>query len=344
MIFSKYFLERFLIINSYVQIRPLYCCACTCSFEKSFLCVLFLTRSFLCLSRSPPNVVITRDTPPVSVSGSATPMGSQPALHHRQVIAAPSQWPGLRGWPRHMTGTDWCIKRCPDMVSLSLLLGEACVAVYVGMMAVALSRLSSRQLLRLLKNMPDENVRDWFFPFYYEVTLFLDIPGVKHAQILSCLRSWRVEFLLAYSDIETCLWLQVFPRNSVHCTSKESAASVFCCPAFASAKRCILFYRFTSWSNFSSCSVWLYCSVFLCFGSNSSCGMQHLVVATDCLLMPSTVDQPVQWTLQLVATLVVVTVLEARTVVDQKVALGARRSLTCSCFQQCHWTNTSVKV
>ena len=104
-------------------------------------------------------MVITREVTPTHGATSASPSGAIGApMTSRQEIAPPSQWPGLRGWPWHLSSTDWCMTRCPDSAALSLLLSEACVAVYIGMAAIALARLEARQLLSLLKNLPNEKV------------------------------------------------------------------------------------------------------------------------------------------------------------------------------------------
>ncbi|XP_065176248.1 dmX-like protein 1 isoform X2 [Sycon ciliatum] len=113
---------------------------------------------------SPPEVMITRDFTPTNASGTASSGASSshydtPSfLASRQELAPPSQWPGLRGWPRHLTNADWCASPTSDMVLLSLLLGEACVAVYLAMTCVALSKLSARNLLGLLKNIPNDKL------------------------------------------------------------------------------------------------------------------------------------------------------------------------------------------
>ena len=119
------------------------------------VCLSVCLSIYLSICRSPPDFIVTRDATPVL---GQSPAPANASATSRKAIAQPSQWPGLRGWPRTLASTDWCITRCSDKASLSLLLGEACVAVYVGMVAVSLAKLSARRLLCLLKNMPGEKV------------------------------------------------------------------------------------------------------------------------------------------------------------------------------------------
>ena len=61
----------------------------------------------------------------------------------------PSKWPGVAKWPEFLQSDEG-----KDPTPLSLILAECCIAVYVGLLSVAWSWHSIRDLLLLLKNSP----------------------------------------------------------------------------------------------------------------------------------------------------------------------------------------------
>ena len=146
-------------------------------------------------------------------------------LHHpttTEPIRSPSQWPGLRGWPRLLAGTDWTLRPCNSGASLSHVLGEACVAILVGLAYLAMADCVPEQLMMLASNLPDREVsRSSNFLFLLskkkqkKTVLVLQLESKKQGRgalffFFSCLcRCFMVLYCIYYSFNKDC---QIFQR------------------------------------------------------------------------------------------------------------------------------------
>ena len=70
----------------------------------------------------------------------------------------PSRWPGVSKWPKSLQSDEG-----KDPTSMSLILAECSIAVYVGLLSVAWSQHSIADLLLLLKNCPSQQF--WYLAF-----------------------------------------------------------------------------------------------------------------------------------------------------------------------------------